>query len=1202
MKYLTRSFHKAFGFLALAFGTLFLPSCAEEFLSDDQVDDGIEMVINVGTDTRTTNDGDHTLWEEDDVLTVIHAPEDGNDYWASPFNKTGDNAFSGKVRRLSSSNDWYVVYPYKEENLAADQISLTFPASQTQTGNENMLHIAGEQFPLWGKVKGLPRGQTLNVQMQNLLAVAGFKVENDLVDSDRSIIVKEVQFTATTPVSGAFSLDLTGSDPVLTAGSGATKTVKLAVTNGSAIAKGANSWFYMAVAPFEAAAGSKLQLKTVAVYADDPDTEVVFYRTIDLTAATSFNSGVIKTVNVPFDEKHTTNPDAGSGTEVELPVGGEPENGVYLLVYENGANSMAFAAFDEYKSQHYAIPVVVADGVVLPQDGIDLSRFEVELENTGTEHPNDAGHDAYNVRNSEGKYVFYATANGTYEAEDALHILDNNEMDIQGTTYQYYHTFTQTEDGVRIVCSINTGGHFYLLSYTSANGFNYQQDNASGTNLHLYRLGGSAKEHQELTFSADNVTYNFDTNGEGPLINAPTLSGDKTPVTWSSNNVSVATVDNSGHVTIHGVGIAVITAKAEADQTYYSDSASYTIEVTSSSMQTWYKAEEMEDGKQYLIVSNGYALQNNNGSVAATAVTVSNETITLNAPSGLLWTANSSKQLTNNSQYLGSSSSSSGGGFPGSGWGGLPSLSIGSQSSALVWTYVAESNHLTYSVSSGWGGATAYYLYYSNSSNAFTINTESDTHIAALYSTTKPADKQFLSFANATVNKILGESCQIGDTFNVQEVTGAITTVTYTSSKPSVATINGKVITVVGKGSTTITATAAEENGFKSATASYTLRISEPAPAGFEALGTFNLENAALMQYLDDASVKYPADDKSTIANNTYASTSVISSYANWSSPSRKDIPAPVVLSWDVASTGTATVTVYNDQELQDEVWTWTASEGSKSFDVYNLIPGLTYYCTVVDDNNGNYLLKGTFNTEGRRRMIKVSDTVNANNANNCRDLGGLKTTDGRRIKYGLIFRGTNMTSTTREEKRIIAEFMNVGLDNDLRSGTGGGMNRDNPFENTNYTVRYIGPGYGSVSDLQNVSNYKKTIQAFLDAAKPGTQNYQKASYFHCYIGADRTGYTGLMIEGLLGVSLTDCTIDYELTTFSTAAGSRPRNGGQLCYIKDAVTFLNKAENGGTGTSLQEKITYYFINKLGISEADIENFKNWALEPDPEAN
>ena len=1176
----------------------FFFSCSNESDPWGTEDDSELMTISVNqAGTRTSNEGDSTLWSEGDAISVIHTTAGSNTFWSSWFGYYGGNMFQGSVNRLSSTNDWYAVYPYVEENTAANEIQLDFPSRQVQTGNSNKSHFSGEQFPMFGKKKGVSRANELSLSMKNLLSAAEFQVTNT---EDYPIVVKEIELTGSSYIAGGFKVDLTSDEPVLTAKSGS-KTVRLAVTDGQTIAHGENAQFYMAVAPFDIPAGGSFEIKVVAENTSNPGTNIVYYHTYELTGGTSFSSGSIKTVKVNFDDDSSQDPDPGTAGEVELEVGEQPEGGVYLLVYKHGETSMAFAAFDEYKSQKYAIPVTVVDNQVLPQEDLDLSRFAITIEKAGVEHPNDAGHDAYNVKNSDGKFIFHASG-GSGDAY--LRIQDTNTLMNTSTNSEvtYYHTFVQAADGVQILSSGSQSGfNKYLLAYTEANGFYYEQNN-NGQKLHLYLLGGSAKEHQELAFTAENVTYNFDLNGEGPLTGAPTLSGDMTPVTWSSNNDSVATVDDSGHVTIHGVGIAVITATAKADETYYSGSASYTIEVTSSSTQTWYKADEIEDGKQYLIVSNGYALQNNNGSVAATAVTVSNETITLNAPSGLLWTANSSNQLTNNSQYLGSSTSSSGGGFPG--YGGTPSLAIGSQSSAVAWTYVAESNHLTYSVSSMWGGATAYYLYYSNSSNAFTINTEGDTHIAALYSTTKPADKQFLSFTNSTVRWTVGDGGDhaLNQSYDVQAVSGAATTVTYTSSNTGVATINGTRITLKSTGATTITATAKEENGYKSATAQYTLRISTPAPAGFENLGSFNLENAALTGYLNDASVSYPADDQKTIANNTYASTSVISNYANLSSPSRKDIPAPVELSWGVASTGTATVTVYSDQALQDEVWTWTASEGSKSFDVYNLIPGLTYYCTVVDDSNGNYLLKGTFNTEGRRRMIMVSDKVNANKANNCRDLGGLKTTDGRRIKYGLIFRGTNMTDTTPDEKRIIAEFMNVGLDNDLRNGNGGGSNRDNPFENTGYSVRYIGPGYGGTGDLQNANNYKKTIQAFLDAAKPGTPNYNKASYFHCYIGADRTGYTGLMLEGLLGVSLTDCTIDYELTTFSTAAGSRPRNGGQLCYIKDAVTFLNKAENGGTGTSLQEKITYYFINKLGISEADIENFKNWALEPDPEAN
>ena len=1176
MKHFTlRQFPAVIGLLVLTLGLLLPVSCSREVFVDFEDDELVEMTITVGSNTRTTNDGNGTTWTEGDDLTVIHSATSASSpaFWPSQFLFSGGNAFHGTVSRLSATNNWYAVYPYAESNASANDIVFTLPSTQTQQGNASKSHLAGRNFPLFGKAEGVERSTELNLPMKNLLAVAKFNVTNN---SGAAITIKEIEYTASSPIAGTFSVDLTGETPVFNSGS--VKTVKLNISEGTTIAAGDKTEFYMAIAPYEAAAGTVRQVKVVATDGTP------CYRTFN--TAVTFKSGVIKNIDFAFDKNHQTPEmdDPGSAGEVELEVGEQPEDGVYLLVYENGANSMAFAAFDEYKSQNFAIPVVVADGVVLPQDGIDLARFEVELENTGMEHPNDAGHDAYNVRNSEGKYVFYATAGGTYEGTDAFHIMDSTEMDVQGTTYQYYHTFMQTEDGVRIVCSINTGGNFYLLSYTTADGFNYQQDNAAGTNLHLYRLGGSAKEHQELTFSADNVTYNFDTNGEGPLTNAPTLSGDMTPVTWSSNNVSVATVDNSGNVTIHGVGIAVITAKAEADKVYYSDSASYTIDVTSSLMQTWYKADEMEAGKQYLIVSNGYALQNNNGSVAATAVTVSNETITLNAPSGLLWTANSSNQLTNNNQSLGSSNSSSGY------WGGGASLAIGSN--AATWTYNAESNLLTCNVtsSSTWGGSTTttYYLYYSNSSNAFTINSSaSDTHIAALYSTTKPADKQFLSFANPTVRWTVGDGGDhaLNQSYDVQAVSGAATTVTYTSSDTGVATINGTRITLKGTGATTITATAKEENGYKSATAQYTLRISTPAPGGFEDLGTINLENAMVKQFLDRAYSEY---------NDNNLSTTIVSTFSSGASnDNRLDVPNPVVIDWDTRSSGTTTITIFSDQDLTNEVWTQTASSGSTSDAVYNLTPGKTYYCTV-EDNTG-YLLKGVFETEGRRRMMRVSTEPSMNRANNCRDLGGMSTSDGRKIKYGMIFRGTNLDSTkdkpisnyvapNNSEQGLLANYMNVGYDIDLRAGG------TKAFSN-NYSVVYVlGNMDASVSSCTKAENARPTIQGFFDAAAAG-----KASYFHCAIGSDRTGFWGLLIEGLLGVSIKECSIDYELTSFArnVTSGDRTRNSG---LFSDGISFFKKQD----GSTLQEQVENYVKSlsneQYHFTDEAIEAFRNAVLE------
>ena len=1165
--------------MLLLAGPLFL-SCSNEFDPWGTEDDSELMTISVNQGgTRTTNDGNSTLWGEGDALSVIHSTTGGDTFWSSRFGYSGGNSFQGSVSRLSSSNDWYAVYPYVEENNAANGIHLDFPTRQVQVGNGNKSHFSGEQFPMFGKKTGVSRSDELSLSMKNVLSAAGFKVKNT---EDYPIVVKEIELTSSSYIAGGFKVDLTSEEPVFTAESGS-KTVRLVVTDGEAIAATDSALFYMAVAPFDIPAGGSFEIKVVAENASNPGTNVVYYHTYDLANGASFASGLIKTIKVDFDDDSSQDPNPGTAGEVELEVGEQPEDGVYLLVYENGANSMAFAAFDEYKSQNFAIPVVVADGVVLPQDGIDLARFAVELENTGMEHPNDAGHDAYNVRNSEGKYVFYATAGGTYEGTDAFHIMDSNEMDVQGTTYQYYHTFMQTEDGVRIVCSINTGGNFYLLSYTSANGFNYQQDSAAGTNLHLFRLGGTVKEKQYPAFSAERVEYDFDASGPGVLANAPTLTGAKTSVTYSSSNESVASVDADGNVTVHKAGTATITATAAADDVYYSATAQYLIVSTTSAGTTFYRVTEFTAGEQYLIVSAGKALTNN-GTIDATDVSASGDEVIVSDAASMTWTATASGSgftLSNNGKYV----------QRGSGSSGKPSIgNAPSSTNYYIWTY---SGGKMYTAT-----GTSYYLYYS--SGWAQTSTANSAGSVTIYSSTKPLSKQTLSFAQASVAWVIGEGYEINGSYAFpQTVSGNITPVTYTSSNTNIATISGDRITIVGTGSTTIKARTEGNAEYAPAEASYTLRINQKAPDGFVSLGTINLENSSVKNYLDNGTNDYTDDN--------YSSKTNIAEYApSTSSSTRVDIPNPVSLDWGTASSGTVTITVYNDQALTDEFWTWTATKGSTSYDIYNLIPGRTYYCTVVDDANSNYLYKATFNTEGRRRMLKVSDTRSQNNANNCRDLGGMITKDGtKRIRYGMIYRGTNLTGTTAAEKKLLAEFMNIGLDNDLRDGSGGGSNRDNPFQNTSYAVAYCGPGYtttisewpsgtytstgvgsssgwgsGNANYLTNPVRAYLTMQAFIDAAKRG-----KASYFHCYIGSDRTGYWGLVLEGLLGVSAKDCSIDFELTSFanSVTSGNRLRTSGTY---KDGMNFF-KAKSyynnyaNDVNHQLQNTITYYFVNEVG---------------------
>ena len=123
---------------------------------------------------------------------------------------------------------------------------------------------------------------------------------------------------------------------------------------------------------------------------------------------------------------------------------------------------------------------------------------------------------------------------------------------------------------------------------------------------------------------------------------------------------------------------------------------------------------------------------------------------------------------------------------------------------------------------------------------------------------------------------------------------------------------------------------------------------------------------------------------------------------------------------------------------------------------------------------------------------------------------------------------------------------------------------------------------------MSTVSKIKSVMTAFFTTAKSG-----KASYFHCYVGADRTGYIGMLLEGLLGVFEKDCSIDYELTSFSDAVGLRYRDGTpQDYYFRTGITFLRNQ----TGDTFQDKIENYLVNTVGISQADIDEFKSIVLQ------
>jgi len=478
-------------------------------------------------------------------------------------------------------------------------------------------------------------------------------------------------------------------------------------------------------------------------------------------------------------------------------------------------------------------------------------------------------------------------------------------------------------------------------------------------------------------------------------------------------------------------------------------------------------------------------------------------------------------------------------------------------------------------------GFSKYYLGYS--SGAFSYN-KTSTKVQLYKYVGEARKKQSLSFSSESIIWDLGSQYEMGGTYSVQEVEGAYTSVTYSSKNSGVATVSGKSITITGYGSTEITATAEADEEYNTASASYTLTISKE--------GLYNLENQYVMAYMDEAGEQY--------TDSNYKTLTIVTQYCgNQSATNRKDTPAPVTLSWTSSSNASKNVNIYNDASMTDLEMTATTS--SNTVDIYNLIPGRKYWYSVSTASSN--IASGTFETDGRRRMLLISNTRAKGHGNNCRDIGGLTTTDGKKLKYGIIFRGSNLDMTTDEEKSIIIDYMNVGIDIDLRSDTAsytstgedGIATDNNPWTGTwasKVTYNNDGAFSGTFSSDFKVglkeknAKFKAMFTQLLNTIKTG-----KSAYLHCHVGADRTGYVCMILEMALGVSPKDCSIDFELTSFSVT-GNRLRTGDSTHNMfKDAMNYINDYE----GNSYKEK-AYNILTGYGITDAQIQEFRSIMLE------
>lgn len=400
-------------------------------------------------------------------------------------------------------------------------------------------------------------------------------------------------------------------------------------------------------------------------------------------------------------------------------------------------------------------------------------------------------------------------------------------------------------------------------------------------------------------------------------------------------------------------------------------------------------------------------------------------------------------------------------------------------------------------------------------------------------------------------------------------LSGAQTQVVYSSSDPQVATVDVSTgaLTIQGEGQAWITATAAASETYAGAKISYRLDVTADR--------VFRLESEAMAAYLDYTEA-HPYDPN----DYTY---SYVQNYVAENNNIRFDLPRPAIVEWTNPANGntTKTVDIYNDEARSSKEMTVSVSSSATSAEVYSLIPGRRYWYVV--SNGGSTLAEGSFSTAGRRRIMKVGDSpTGETNANNCRDLGGLETTDGHRLRYGKIFRGTNMDGVEKSgQKSYLLDYMHIGLDVDLRETTG-----KNPLG-----VTVSDQTYNSIGDLTNVNKMRVTISDILTHVHNGN-----VIYIHCKVGADRTAYVCMLLELLLGVRQELCDVDLELTSFCPSVDNGLRIRGSKTYSFYYYTLGIEYLGGKTGATLQEKAYNYVKDELGITAERITQFRTEMLE------
>lgn len=429
---------------------------------------------------------------------------------------------------------------------------------------------------------------------------------------------------------------------------------------------------------------------------------------------------------------------------------------------------------------------------------------------------------------------------GTGKAQGSI---TSPALSFSGTATLTLKARAWNNDGQVITLSLSEG----TLSQTEVTLNNAEGETWNVVNIEITdatpssQLTISAKNKNNNRFFIDDVTITANTSGKeaaglsfgevtkftvdlSGTFTAPTLTkATDAAATYASSETSVATVDAStGAVTLVGAGTTTITATTPETDAYMAGSASYTLTVTDlASMPRFQKATTITSGKRYLIVATenegadlhiagaitskfGYlylvdpAHVDNDGTVIMNDL---DNAFTITAVDG----GYNIQQADGRYLYMKDNYDSFN--------------ADNAPSEGDVWTIKpqADGTFIITNVSKN------KFVQYDPSHTSFGSYADERGTLPMLYEEVGGKTAPTVSFAQSEVTANLLSP----DAFVAPELSSTSDgAVAYTSSNPDVATVDEDgLVSLVGQGTTTITATVAETDTYTEATAEYTLTV-----------------------------------------------------------------------------------------------------------------------------------------------------------------------------------------------------------------------------------------------------------------------------------------------------------------------------------------------------------------------------------------